>query len=96
MLKKDKEKVLDEVWTEDRVKDFLNILPPEGVNADFHALNSAYTSMRIENFEEFLGFFAEANRDFNATNNADQTVATIIGQHRHGTPYLEAIEKYTK
>ncbi len=95
MLKKDKEKILDEVWTEDRVKDFLNIQPPEGVNADFHALKSAYTSMRLENFEEFLGFFAQANRDFNATNPAGQTVATIISQHRHGVPYLEALKKHS-
>lgn len=95
MLKKDKVKILDEVWTEERIKSFLNILPPEGVNTDFHILSSAYTSMRIENFEEFLEFFAEAKRDFNATNKSGQTIATIIKQHRHGTPYLEALKKYS-
>ena len=93
MLKKDKEKILDEVWTIDRVKDFLNIQPPEGVNADFHALSSAYTSMRLENFEEFLDFFAASKRDFSATNEAGETVATIISQHRKGAHYLEAIKK---
>ena len=57
MGKKDKEKVLDEVWTEERVHSFLDIQPPAGEDPDFHALLSAYRSMRLENFEQFLSFF---------------------------------------
>lgn len=93
MEKKDKVKILDEVWTEERVKKFLGLIPPEGVNADFHALYSAYTNMRIENFEEFVDFFAQTGRDFNATNKSGETVASIISKHRRGTPYLEALQR---
>ncbi len=56
-LKKDKEKVLDEVWTQERVRDFLDVKPAEDLEADFHVLLKAYQSMRLENFEEFIGFF---------------------------------------
>ena len=62
-LKKDKQKVLDEVWTEQRVKDFLSVQPAENIDADFHVLLKAYQSMRLENFEEFVGFFVAEGRD---------------------------------
>ena len=41
-LKKDKEKVLDEVWTQERVRDFLDVKPAEDLEADFHVLLKAY------------------------------------------------------
>ena len=45
-MKKDKERVQDEVWTEARIRSFLNLQPPAGVNADYHRLQRAYQSMR--------------------------------------------------
>ena len=96
MLKKDKLKIEDEVWTEERIRKFLDILPPEGLSADFHSLHCAYTNMRIENFEEFLEMFAEAGRDFHATNKNGESVADIIAQHRRGAPYREALQRACK
>jgi hypothetical protein len=86
-LKKDKEKVLDEVWTEDRVKDFLNVQPAAGVDADFHVLLKAYQSMRVENFEQFISFFVAAGRNINATGNDGKTVLATIAAHREAAPY---------
>ena len=40
-MKKDKQKVLDEVWTEDRVKSFLSVRPHDGSDEDFHMLLKA-------------------------------------------------------
>ena len=37
-MRKDKEKVLDEVWTEDRVKSFLDVKSYDEVEEDFHML----------------------------------------------------------
>lgn len=93
MLKKDKQKVLDEVWTEERVNGFLDLEPPAGVDADFHVLNTAYKSMRLENFEQFLGFFAKAGRNVNATNEQGQTVLDIINSHRKGADYAKALQQ---
>ena len=91
-LKKDKEKVLDEVWTQQRVKDFLEIKPAEDIEADFHVLLKAYQSMRLENFEEFLGFFIAEGRNLSATSPEGDTVLSIVKQHRSSTEYAAALE----
>ncbi len=94
MLKKDKVKILDEVWTEERILGFLDLIPLEGVDDDFHALSSAYKSMRLEDFEIFLGFFQEKNRNFNAKNPDGQTLLSIISTHRKGETYADALKKH--
>ncbi|MCB1632679.1 MAG: PA4642 family protein, partial [Pseudomonadales bacterium] len=52
MLRKEKKKVVDEVWTDERIRRFLHLLPPEGVDCDFHRLRRAYQAMRPEDFED--------------------------------------------
>lgn len=91
-LKKDKEKVVDEVWTQDRVKDFLNVQPAQDMKADFHVLLKAYQSMRLENFEEFIGFFVAEGRDINSTDPQGQTLLSIVKQHRTSGDYLAVLE----
>lgn len=93
MLKKDKEKVLDEVWTEDRVREFLDVRPPAGVNEDHHMLLKAYQSMRADDFELFIGMFLEQNRDINAQDNTGRTVLSYISEHRNSDDYAAALTK---
>ena len=69
-MRKDKEKVLDEVWTEDHVRSFLNVRSHDNTAEDFHMLLKAYQSMRAEDFELFVGFFLADKRDINATGTA--------------------------
>jgi hypothetical protein len=82
-LKKDKEKVLDEVWTEARVESFLQVEPPIGVNRDFHRLHKAYQSMRADNFKSFVAMFIADNGNINATNPEGETVLAIASLHRN-------------
>lgn len=93
-LKKDKEKVIDPVWSEDRIREFLSLQPPAGENADFHKLLKAYQSMRPEDFVLFIKFFTDADGKLNAKSQNGQTVKEIIAQHRHGTEYISALEKH--
>jgi len=86
-MKKDKEKVIDEVWTEDHIRGFLRFRPYDGSNEDFHVLLKAYRSMRVEDFEQFVQFFLEQGRDPDATGPGGKTVLQIIATHRHGGPY---------
>jgi hypothetical protein len=86
-LRKDKEKVLDEVWTEDRVRGFLDLQPYGDESADFHVLFRAYQSMRPSDFELFVGFFLEKNRDINATNSAGETLLQLIADHRQADEF---------
>ncbi|MEE4660223.1 MAG: PA4642 family protein, partial [Halieaceae bacterium] len=69
-MRKDKEKVLDEVWTEARVKSFLQIRSHDDVEEDFHMLLKAYQSMRAEDFAKFVSFFVDDGRNLDATNPA--------------------------
>ena len=90
-MKKDKEKVLDEVWTEDHVRSFLKVRPHDGSPEDFHMLLKAYQSMRASDFELFVGFFREEGRDVNATGKDGRTVLDIVSTHRHGVEYADIL-----
>ena len=92
-LKKDKEKILDEVWTQQRVRDFLVIKPAEEVEADFHVLLKAYQAMRLENFDEFVGFFIAEGHNINALSPIGETVLSIVKQHRNSIKYAAVLEK---
>lgn len=91
MLKKDKQKVLDEVWTEEHIKSFLNLQPVEGLDNDFHTLLTAYQSMRAHDFELFIGFFCGKNRNLKTTNTDGETVLDIVKQHRNGREHADIL-----
>jgi ankyrin repeat protein len=91
-LKKDKQKVLGEIFDDERIKTFLNFEAPEGVNPDFHLLEKAYRGMKAENFETFVKFFLDAGHDINATNPDGKTLLAIASQHRHAEDYVEVLK----
>lgn len=91
-MRKDKEKVLDEVWTEDHVRSFLKVRSHDGTAEDFHMLMKAYQSMRASDFELFVGFFSDEGRDLNATGKDGRTVLDIVSTHRHGAEYADIIK----
>ena len=91
-LKKDKQKVLGETFDDERIKTFLDVEPPKGVNADYHCLEVAYRGMHEENFATFVRFFTEAGRDLNARGPSGETMAEVIAKHRHGGDYLQALK----
>ncbi len=91
-MKKDKTKVLDEVWTEDRIKSFLDILPPSGVNKDFFCLLKSYQQMREEDFVDLITYFLEAKRDINAVNEDGETILQYIIPHRRSTEFQKILK----
>ena len=92
-MRKDKEKVLDEVWTEDHVKSFLQVRPHDGGNEDFHMLMKAYQSMRAEDFEKFLRFFTDEGRNVNSPNPSGETVLAVVEEHRRSTEYADILRR---
>jgi hypothetical protein len=91
-MRKDKEKVLDEVWTEDHVRSFLDVRPHDGSNEDFHMLLKAYQSMRASDFELFVQFFLAESRDINASGRDGRRVLGIVSEHRHGAEYADILK----
>ena len=90
-MKKDKEKVLDEVWTEERVKSFLEVRSHDDVEEDFHMLLKAYQSMRADDFAKFVSFFTGEGRSVNSTDPEGRTVLSIVQQHRRSTEYADIL-----
>lgn len=91
-MRKDKEKVLDEVWTEEHVKSFLAVRSHDGSDEDFHMLLKAYRSMRASDFELFVQFFQAESRDINARGPDGRSVLEIVSEHRHGTHYAGILQ----
>lgn len=91
-MRKDKKKVVDEVWTEDHVKSYLNVRSYDGTAEDFHMLLKAYQSMRPEDFELFVEFFRQEGRDINAIGRDGRTALAIISTHRHGVEYADILK----
>lgn len=92
-LRKDKEKVLGEIFDEERIQTFLEFTAPTGVHADFHLLEKAYRGMRGENFGTFIKLFIESDRDINALGPEGKTFLQTIKTHRNGEEYVIALEK---
>ena len=92
-MRKDKEKVLDEVWTEEHVRSFLDFRPYDGTDPDFHALLKAYQSMRASDFELFVGFFLEQGRNINATGRDGRSVLAIVKAYRRSGEYRDILAR---
>ena len=92
-MKKDKVKVLDEVLTEDRIKQFLSLEPPEGENVDFHRLQKAYRGMPVQYFETFVEYFVNAGGDINARSRKGDTFLQSINDHKQSSEYRNILIK---
>ena len=90
-MRKDKAKVLDEVWDDARVASFLEPRPGDGDYTDYRLLLRAYQSMREADFARFIPMFVDAGRDVNASGPDGRTVADEIREHRYGGPYLDTL-----
>lgn len=89
--KKDKKVVEDEQRSDEQLRFFLGVQPPEGVDADFHVLEIAYRNMKPDEFERFVGFFKAEGRNVSARNPAGKTLAEVLAEHRLGAPYIESL-----
>lgn len=92
-LKKDKQKVLGEVFDDERIKSFLDIEAYGDANPDYHVLEKAYRGMKADNFATFIGFFLEDGRDINAANGDGKTLLQVIRDHRLSEDYVAALEQ---
>ncbi|WP_428818878.1 PA4642 family protein [Microbulbifer sp. MCCC 1A16149] len=90
-LKKDKQKVLGEVFDDERIAGFLVGEAPEGFNRDFYLLERAYRGMKAENFETFVRMFKEQGLDLDSQSPEGQTLLARISEHTQGDDYAEIL-----
>ncbi len=92
-MAKDKEVVVDEVWTEARIREFLDAKPVVGVDTDFHALQKAYQQMRTDDFEKFIGMFIEQGRNINARDPKGRTLLSYVIEHAKSAEYADILRR---
>lgn len=85
----------NEEWSDERVFAYLNQLPPEGVNGDFHVLSHAFKHMRPADYQRLLTQFTADSRDVNAQNPEGQRIHDIIAQYpRQSEGFLEVLAQF--
>ena len=90
-LKKDKQKVLGEVFDEERIADFLIGEAPAGFNRDFYLLERAYRGMKAENFETFVRLFKAQGRDLDSQSPEGQTLLARVAEHAQSSEYADIL-----
>ncbi|MBD2858760.1 PA4642 family protein [Spongiibacter sp. KMU-158] len=93
-MKKDKQKVLDEVWDESRIESFLELQPADACDADFYRLQKAYQGMRADDFAVFLGLFAKGNHNINATDLNGRSLLSYVKEHKSAGDYAAALQQH--
>jgi len=91
--RRDKEKVIDEVWDDDRIRSFLQREPAAdaAVHRDHFRLLNAYQSMRVGDFRRFLAVLREDGGDLDAPDAQGRSVAEVVARHRHGAEFVAAL-----
>ncbi|MFK7865348.1 MAG: PA4642 family protein [Pseudohongiellaceae bacterium] len=82
----------NEDWSDERLKTFFELLPPEGMPADYNILLKAYRGMTAELFARFVPLFIEADHDINAALDDGTTMLDQIASHRKSTAYAEVLK----
>ncbi|WHI52201.1 PA4642 family protein [Microbulbifer sp. MLAF003] len=90
--KKDKQKVLGEVFDTERIAGFLIGEAPKGVNLDYHLLERAYRGMKAESFASFVQLFLAEGKDLNSPGPDGKTLLSRIKEHRQGKEYGEILK----
>ena len=98
-MRSDKQKVIDEVWDDARIRSFLGKATPthfgkalEG-DADFHLLLNAYYAMRANDFKRFIDYFIHEGHKVDAKNENGLTLADYLQRHRKATPFIDALKQ---
>lgn len=92
-MKRDKQKVVDEVWDDEHIASFLQKVAPDlPGDPDFHVLLFAYQSMRPGDFGRFLDCYVDAGRDVTARNGDGVTMARYLSRHANAGPYVDLLE----
>ena len=83
----------DEEWSDERLKAYLELLPPSGMPRDYAILLKAYRGMTAELFARFIPFFIEAGKNINAKLPDGSTFLDLVREHRRSGEYAAILEQ---
>ena len=90
-MKKDKQKVIGEELTDERIMKLLSLESEEGINRDYFILMRAYRALRSHDFARFITFFKEAGFDVNAKGPDGLSLQEEMKNHAQAAPYLQVM-----
>lgn len=85
---------LNEEWSEERIKSWLQVRPYDDTPVDYFILLRAYEAMPVEYFERFLGYFVEAGHDINGRNAEGQTILDRVSQHAQAAVFQDMLRRH--
>lgn len=91
-MRPDKQKVVDEVWDDERVESFLHKAPMGVEPADYSILLNAYRSMRVEDFDRFMLMYRAAGKDPAAPDRHGRSLRDNIASQRLAAPFARVLE----
>ncbi len=83
----------NEEWSDERLKGYLDLLPPAGMPGDYAILLKAYRGMTAELFARFIPFFIEAGKNINVTLRDGSTFLDHVSEHRKSTEYATILKQ---
>lgn len=83
----------NEEWSDERLKTFLDVLPPESMPREYNILLRAYRGMTAELFARFIVFYGEAGMDINVSLNDGSTFLDLVSRHRMSGEYVEILKQ---
>ena len=98
-MRPDKQKIIDEVWDEARVRSFLGKATPTQFgkdipgDADFHLLLNAYRAMRVDDFKRFLDHYLGEGHRLDAKNENGLTLAEYLIHYKKSAPFISALKQ---
>lgn len=85
-------KVVDEVWTDERVRSFLELTPYDSAESvDHYVLMRAYRAMVLRDFTTFIGYFSGLARDVNACSVNGDTALALVKQQKKSDGYAQVL-----
>ncbi|WP_062268433.1 PA4642 family protein [Endozoicomonas arenosclerae] len=91
-MKKDKQKVIGEVLSDERIKELLTLQAPAGEDKALHILTRAYRALRADDFERFLRFYSETGLEINPVTSEGGSFLSTLEKHQHASPYVQALK----
>src|SRR5690606_31954318 len=82
---------LNEEWSDERVKSWLDVRPYDDAPLDYYVLQKAYEAMLPEHFERFIRFFVEAGRDINMRNRNGETFLDRVSRHAQSSAFVDIL-----
>ena len=98
-MRPDKQKVIDEIWDDARVRSFLSKATPTQFGealpgeSDFHLLRNAYYAMRIDDFKRFIDYYLHDGHKLDAKNENGLTLIDYLQSHKKAAPFINALKQ---